>query len=95
MVKSAVVLVVPPHHGAGVPEKEMIIGAEAQQYEEDPHAGGVLAAVEADPSLGIGGGRGPFLGTGTTSPQGRFRALEAAPGRMTGNRLSSVRFKGS
>lgn len=93
MVRSAVVLVVPPLHGAGVPGKEMITGAEAQQLEEDPLAGGVLAAVEADPSLGTGGGRGPFLGTGTTNPPGLFHALEAAPGQMTEN--EPLRIKGS
>lgn len=58
----------------------------------DPLAGGVLVAVEADLSLGIGGGRGPFLGTGTTNPQGLFHALGAAPGQMTENELLPVTF---
>ncbi|KAK7916681.1 hypothetical protein WMY93_012442 [Mugilogobius chulae] len=74
-----------PLHGAGVPEKETITGGEAHRPEEDPHAGEVLAAVEADPSQGKGGGRGPFLGRGTTNPQDPFHALGVAPGQMTGN----------
>jgi len=95
MVRNAPVPVALPLRGAGVLETETTTGVAAHHPDEDLHAGGASAAVEAGLSPETGGGRGPSPGTGTTNLRGPSLDQGAAPGPLTENRGASVRCKGS
>lgn len=95
MARSAVAPVALLLHGADVLETETTTDVVAHKPDEDPHARGASAAVEAGLSPETGGGRSPSPGTGTTNLQGPFRDQGAAPGLTTESRGTPAGCKGS